>query len=377
MDELTNEDLDHYIDISNRADGKSFNYIAYAMYLSINHKVGFCLLSRNWSVRSEYESLIFKICDVIPEFNIDQVSCFRQQHYINIFYDGELIGIITDLNSATNLKYSSNFLSSFPLIIYDEFLSIDSDYLDDEVIRLKTIYGSINRQWNIPIIKYPKIIYLGNAVNFTSPILEFLDLYKPLEDQELNTIKIYDNKILSIGYNEATNEKRNLRAFDEGDDPFTLGAFSVNDYQLTGDKEEAILRRSKDKIIVKLSSNYLIIEYNLDYKLISLSIVGYTPEPYIFNTMLKDNTELSTFLDQSFYSNREIKKHNRGVYKYKNSYSKDFITSHLNNIKIHKLVKIDRFSKREKVNDLNEKDLERQAIEETKRKILERFIHGY
>lgn len=373
--ELMNDNIDHYLDISNRADGKSFNYIGFAMKLSIDHGVGFLLLSRSWSIRAEYENLIFKIAETIPCFRYDAVQCFRQQHYISVYYDGELIGAITDLNSASNLKYSSNYIADFPLIIYDEFLTLDGEYLPDEWERLKTIYGSVNRDWEIPIIKYPRILYLGNAVNFSSPILSSLDLYKPLETQELNTTKIYDNVAINIGFNEYTNIKRNLRAFDEEDDPFTLGTFSKNDYNLLDEGEEKELKKSKDRVVIKLSNNFLVIDYKDN--LISLSITGFINEPYSFNQELKDNIEDSIFLDESFYEAKEVKKHNKGLYRYANNFSKDYITSNIENLKIMKIIKLDRFEKRKRKEDITQVDINRLQLEETKENIMRRMFYGY
>src|SRR5699024_7781700 len=131
-------------------------------------------------------------------------------------YQQQSIAVISSLNDATELKYSSNFLKKYPIMVYDEFLALQSDYLPDEWERLKTIYESIDRNQEIPLIKKPKIIYLGNAVNFDSPVLHGLKIFNILENHPINTAKIYKyefNVMLEINRNDNANKQRNTRAF--------------------------------------------------------------------------------------------------------------------------------------------------------------------
>src|SRR5690625_7950052 len=102
-----------------------------------------------------------------------------------------MITIMTDLNSATGLKYFTHFLKKFSIMVYDEFLAIESDYLSDEWIRLQTIYESIDRVEEYPLIYKPKILYLGNAVNFESPILHMLEIFNILYRKPLYIMKKY------------------------------------------------------------------------------------------------------------------------------------------------------------------------------------------
>ena len=101
-------------------------------------------------------------------------------------------------------------------MIYDEFLALETDYLGDEWERLQTIYESIDRKEEYPLIGKPKIFYFGNAVNFDSPVLHGLKIFNILERHPINTAKIYKydyNIMLEINRNDNANEQRNTRAF--------------------------------------------------------------------------------------------------------------------------------------------------------------------
>lgn len=337
VDELFNDEIDHYISISNRSDGKSFNYIHFFLNFAIDYKVNFCLICRKFTVRESYEDLLTKIVRKSKRLDEKMLTFFTTQFYYGVMYDGEEVGIIIDLNSATNLKYMSNYICDFPIMIYDEFLAIEGDYLPDEWEKLKTIYSSINREFDLPLIKYPKVFYLGNAVNFSSPILSNLKIFNILENHPINTAGIYGNIYLEMRRNENSNEERNLRAFNEELDDLTKGQFRINKYRLATDYDREKVLKDRHKIVVKLDNSYLEIEFNEN--IIILSIIGYS-DKYDFNTNIVDNSKDSTYLKEQFYNDNEIKKYNAGLYIFDNAYSKEYIlSSNLINLNIRKIIK--------------------------------------
>ena len=198
LNELTNPDIDWLVSISNRADGKSFNYINTAIDLAIEYDIKFVLMSRTYMLRLAYMNLVYTIIDKSKDKDLKFLFFKRNEDYIDVFYNDKSIAIITDLNNATDLKYYSNYLKEFPLIIYDEFLAIESDYLTDEWERLQNIYESIDRVANRPYIHNPKILLLGNAVNFNSPLLSELNLFNKLENHPINTMKIYNKIVIHL-----------------------------------------------------------------------------------------------------------------------------------------------------------------------------------
>lgn len=376
VDQLENEDLDHYISISNRSDGKSFNYMHYFIRLSMDFKVNFMLVARHFTLRKSYVQMIRKIVTKCNDINGDMIR-FRNDNdfYVTCLYGDRPIGIITDLNTATDLKYFSNYLSDYPIIIYDEFLALDGDYLPDEWDRLKTIYSSINREPDIPIIKFPKLFYLGNAVNFSSPILAQLNLYNKLENHPINTLKIYGNIALEMHNNTNANEERNLRAFNEEHDTMTTGRFETNAYNVANDNERKALVKDSHELYIKLDSNYLRIKFTSDYRLILLAIIGYAPR-YDFNYRMKDNREDSVYLKDTFFNENQKKLFIHDYYKFENTYSKDYILTDfngLNTLKIMKILSI-YLSEKQDSSDYQEERYQENYLENSLNHIKQKFL---
>lgn len=369
VDDLLDPDLDHYISISNRADGKSYNYIHFFVMLSILSGVKFMLLSRNFTVRESYVELLESIYEKSPFLDERDFALSQNQFYKIAINKNREIGYISDLNEATNLKYFSAKLSDVGVIIYDEFIALENDYLGDEWERLKTIYSSVNRKFNLPLVKYPKIFYLGNAVNLSSPILAHLNIYNDLEKMSVNSKKKIGNIEVELRRNEHINEKRNLRAFREDKDEMTFGQFKLNNYKVATDDLKSL---NYNKIIVKLSMEYLVVRYN--EKAIVLGITEYE-DHYNYNSELKDNMEDSIFLKEAYYDEDFYKKHDKGLFWYTNNYSKDRILQDfmIKNLNILRLIKEDqaRFSSK---TDLEKERMEDSYIDKTKQAILRKLI---
>lgn len=353
LDELNNPDIDHYMSISNRTDGKSFNYIHTLLYIAYEYDLGLTLLTRNMMLRSSYQDLLDSIIEVSNIFERGDFNFIRNQYYVRVDYKGKPIAVISDLNNATELKNFSAFLKNFPIIIMDEFLALETDYLPDEWQRLKTIYESIDRIEEYPLIKKPKIFYLGNAVNFDSPILHGLKMFNILENHPINTAKVYHydfHVMLEINRNDNANEKRNTRAFGGGDDAMTTARFESNPHNVATENDRAEIRINPRIIYVKLRHDYLKIWYRPDTMKVILSIESKINEShddsfnlsYQYNMMLKDNRADSQYLNEKYYDERHIKRIDRGDYLFDNKFSKDYITSDyngLNELRINKIIR--------------------------------------
>ena len=378
MTDLLNPNIDHYMSISNRADGKSYNHIHFLLNVSKEFGIGLTLVCRNYTVRDSYMEIIRKIADESPILESRRMQFRKTQFYTVVIYDDQELAIITDLNEATNLKYYSNYIQKFPIIVYDEFLALESDYLPDEWERIKTIYGSINRDEDIPYIRVPKLIYLGNAVNFSSPILANLDLYNALEKHKINTKRQYDNILLEMRMNKNANEIRNLRAFNEKKDDMTYGRFTVNAHKLATETDRKLINKNPRYIYVKLHKDFLKITYNKEERLILLSIIGFA-EKYDFNMKLNDNRPESLFLNELYFDPDHYKKHDKGQFLYDNNHSKDMVTGgflNLETLKISKIIKEyekldnkDTFERREEV-------YKERYLERTKEHLYRSFFNG-
>lgn len=240
LEELNNPDIDHFISISNRTDGKSINYVHALLKIAIDYDIGLSFFSRNMMLRTSYQELINDIIDISTIFDRKDFNFIRSQYYVSLNYKGKTIALISDLNNASELKYFSNYLKHFPIMIYDEFLALQDEYLPDEWVRLKTIYESIDRIEEYPLIHKPKIFYFGNAVNFDSPVLHGLKMFNILENHPMNTAKIYHydfHIMLEINRNENANERRNTRAFGSANDSMTTAQFETNPYNIATDND--------------------------------------------------------------------------------------------------------------------------------------------
>ena len=331
LTELNNPDIDHYISISNRTDGKSFNYVHALLKIAIDYNLGLLFLSRNMMLRESYQTLI---SDIIEKFGYNRrdFQFIRNQYYVTLSYNDQLIAVISDLNNATELKYFSNFIKDFPILVYDEFLALDTDYLSDEWERLQTIYESVDRIEKHPLIHKPKIIYLGNAVNFNSPILNGLKIFNILEKHPVNTARVYHydfHVMLEMNRNDNANIQRNTRAFASENDSMTTGQFKTNSYLIANDDDKNNVKRNPRTFYIKLKSDYLKVSFNYDTLLTILSITSTMPEneTYIYNMDLKDNKSTSIYLNENYFDEREIKKQDKGFYLFENNFSKNYIRS--------------------------------------------------
>lgn len=380
LDELNNPDIDHFISISNRTDGKSINYVHALLNIAIEYDLGLTFLSRNMMLRTSYQELINDIIEISTIFDRRDFNFIRTQYYVQLNYKDKTIAMISDLNNASELKYFSNYMKNFPIIIYDEFLALQTEYLPDEWVRLKTIYESIDRIEKYPLIHKPKIFYFGNAVNFDSPVLHGLKIFNILENHTMNTAKIYKydfNIMLEINRNENANERRNTRAFGSDNDSMTTAKFETNDYNIATDNDRNIIKRNPRFIYIKLKNDYLKIWFNRDTLDVILSIESFIDDTYSYNMQLKDNKEHSTFLNETYFNDDHIKKIDKGAYKFENNYSRNYITTDfhdLNRLKINKIIR--EFLRTD--NELNEieskeKQFKQNYLEQSKRGIMRKF----
>lgn len=380
MDNLMNKDIDWFISISNRSDGKTFNYISFFMKLAIEFDIKFTLICRHYELRKAYVELLQKIAIELKHFKSDKLTMARSNEYTTAYYDNNPIALITDLNDATDLKYHSNYMKDFPIIVYDEFLALEYDYLPDEWEKLKTIYDSIDRNHgNIPYLEIPKIVLLGNAVNFSSPLLASLDIFNTLQKHPINTIRQYGKINLEMRRNDHSNEKRNPRAFDSENDSMTTGEFDFNTYNLTDDALREHIASNGDYFYVKTEERYIKIMYNFNDYQTNIKVVPYT-ENYFFCTDVKDVEKDVTYLKETYYREGHEKRYYRpSNLHFDNAYSKQFILqdNQLILLNINKLIKQHKAHERKKYGvrdfDRHEKMHEDNYIEQTKKYLINKY----
>lgn len=380
LDELINPEVDHYISISNRTDGKSINYVHALLKIAVDYDIGLSFFSRNMMLRTSYQELINDIIDISDIFERGDFNFIRSQYYVSLTYKGKDLALISDLNNASELKYFSNYLKKFPIMIYDEFLALETEYLPDEWVRLKTIYESIDRIEKRPLITKPKIFYFGNAVNFDSPVLHGLKIFNILEKHPMNTAKIYKyeyNVMLEVNRNENANKTRNTRAFSSSNDSMTTAQFETNEHNIATENEKYHIMANPRFIYVKLKGDYLKIWFNRDTLNIILAIESRIDVPYHYNMQLKDNKKDSIYLTEGYFDENHIKKIDRGAYKFENNFSKNYITTDfvgLNTLKINRLIREFLRNDDEQLEmESKEKQFQDNFIEQTKRGIMKKL----
>ena len=381
LDELCNPEIDHFISISNRTDGKSINYVHALIHIAIQYDLGLTFVSRNMMLRVSYQDLIEDILKISSIYERGDFTFIRSQYYVSLNYKDRTIAVITALNDASELKYFSNYIKNFPIIVYDEFLALESEYLSDEWVRLKTIYESIDRIESYPLIHKPKIFYLGNAVNFESPVLHGLKIFNILEKHEMNTSKIYQyefNVMLEMNRNENSNKKRNMRAFGSGDDAMSTGSFDKNDFNIATENDRLHVKKNPRFIYVKLQNDYLKIWFNRESLKIILSIESRIDTDYHYNLLLKDNKESSIYLSEKYFDDRHIKKIDKDFYLFQNNFSKNAITTdytNLNRLKINKIISefLTKDNEQKEI-ESKEKQFRDNYIEQTKKSIFKKLM---
>ena len=335
IDFLIDFDIDHLIDISNRGDGKSFNYFGCLLFLSYElDGLGITFVVRHFELQARIRDFIKKVVTEVDYFNRDEVFFISSIDYVTITYKDKDIAIIADLNNASDLKFSSNILAEYPIILYEEFLALKTDYLPDEFEKLKLIYTSIDRKTERKYIYNPKILYLGNPVNFDSPILPKLNVYNYLQSQEINTIKKYNNIVISLRRNDTINERKNTRAFKDENSSDFLGEFQFPNYLLLPDEDYNSKLYKGLSVYIQINDTHTLhVLQSKDNEHI-ISVEDRNPKNETHCIRLSDETETKKYLTDKFYSNNFLKKHEKGLFLYKNSFSKNYIQSDMNLLRL-------------------------------------------
>ena len=324
LDELLNPEIDHFMSITTRGDGKSFNYISAIAYLCYHLNMGVTLLVRHFTLQDKMKELVEDIFQTIGWFDFNEYYHFRTtSDYIIISIGDKDVLLITDINNASDLKQSSAVLKNFPIMLYDEFLTLTDDYCKNEYEKIRTIYKSIDRVKDRPYIKTPKCIYLANPVNFDSPLLPSLKIYNQLQTQEINTIKQYRNVLLELRRNDSRNDGKNTRAFPDEYDSDVTGQFEFSNYKLIPEDQYLKIFQHSKSVKIKLPEKMMLHFIENNGKMVISIERSDNTEQYCLE--LTDEKENCQFLTEKYYKQSFVKKHEKGLFEYKDSFSKTFV----------------------------------------------------
>lgn len=332
LDHLTNDDITFYINITNRTDGKTFQYLHFLIEFQRWSKVGFTLLCRHYDLRQSYiDSLeeIFKIKNLGSE----DLTFLRRNDYTQVFYKELCIGIIVELLNATDLKHYSNFLKDFPIIYFDELLVTPMDYLGNEWELLKTIYQSIDRNPSIPIINKPKIIMAGNPINFESDILFHLKLFNSLEKNQMGKCtQVHKKTMILMEHNKDVDKLRNMNAFssidDDNQDDFE--GFYMNKHLIVNDHQRNIIMMKGKSFVIEINEYkvkifYWYNEHTSKYEIFLSLLNKFNSEKAMYYENIKDIKKGGILLDDK-YKKDMTKKYKLGLFKFDNVFSKNTLT---------------------------------------------------
>lgn len=298
--QISNEALDLYVSITTRGDGKTTSYIHALARLALDHGIKTAWFGRHYTVRNSYAKTIIEAFDVHPFLDSKNLVFKRYDFYLEVFYGTTPMFLISDLEHATDLKYESTTLKQYQILAYDEFLALERDYLPDEDDLFYTIVESMTRGDNMP-----KVLLLGNPVNFESPLLAEFDLFTILENHPINTVKQYDNVLMEMKYNAIQQEKRKNKLFKKRNehDPMTKGQFKFGRYLLDNRLTKS---RYPYKMIIKYDKKYVEINANADYTDINVKVSAYA-DYFDYCTSLNDLDNGIVLLDPKHTSDRFYK----------------------------------------------------------------------
>ena len=325
LDDLTKDTIDVYLSITNRGDGKSFNTIGACLKMGYDLDLKPIFIVRHWELQTLFRNLIDNVVETLGFWEVENLWYVNQQDYIIIGYEDKEIGLIADINNASDLKFSSFKLKEFPLMVYDEFLALDDDYVPNELQKIKTIYQSIDRvkTKDRPFGIKPKMILLANPINFNSPVLEWLDFYSLIEKHIMNTIKQYGNKLIELRQNEQVNKNKNTSIFDVENDSNFTGMFEINHHNLISKELFDKIKSEVCASVIKLESDKYINFYvwNGNY-VIDITSKG----DYQYCLNLEDRKDDVIYLYPNKYFNDTFhNKYRKDIIKFTNTFSKNYI----------------------------------------------------
>lgn len=387
LNTLLDSNTDLSVSITTRGDGKSYNYLRALIKLAEKFPwFKITLLGRHYTIRQSYEQLVEKI---VFETGYAPSDFFIKSmpHYSLAYLKGSPIMLITDLNHASDLKLESNILADYRIIVYDEFLAIGDDYLINESIKLKTIFESIQRG-DYPMIPTPKIVLLGNPVNFDSPLLSYWGLMDMMEHQQINTIKHHTRYDKAGNYlfgvqmerwrNDNINEHKQKGLFTD-DEGSISGEFKINKALIASDTEKEAIKYDTTIKIDDLT--YMIIHFN-DSKHFYIQIDGITRSEYDYCLRLSDVNGEATLIKQEELNPKFAIYYEKELIKFADTFSLNYVDrqKELQYINIYRVISLETQHKRAGVYDdvkHNQRKYKLSHEGALKHRFLNEYLGGY
>lgn len=220
---------------TNRTAGKTtfFNRYLIKNYLTKGKK--FMLIFRHNNELKGVADSFFK--DIEKLFFQGYVMSEKSQKngtYIELFLNECSCGYAISLNSAEKIKKISHIFNDVEYMLFDEFQSINNDYLTNEVDKLISVHTSISRGRG-EMKRFVKVIMLGNNISLLNPYYVALGISSRLNNAKYLRGKGYvcENIINSDALNAQKNSLfnqafRNARMVKhEGENAYLNDNFSL------------------------------------------------------------------------------------------------------------------------------------------------------
>lgn len=223
MSGLENVPPEIFICAGNRTGGKSFFFKRFLTLLNKEYNTQFLWVTRKITQvigcsRSFYEDICH--CDDIgTEWEIEVYA----RNVKSLSYNGNIVGYFTYLNYATDLKELSNMFNCVDVIVKDEFQSEVNEYVEDEMIKIRSIHKSVSRGYGQKT-RYCPNIWIGNQTSIINPYYVSLGIHKRLRpDTHYMRGKGY---ALEVFFNEEASRKSRESAFETafGEDEYSQSA---------------------------------------------------------------------------------------------------------------------------------------------------------
>jgi len=300
LDDLTKDTIDVYLSITNRGDGKSFNTIGACLKMGYDLDLKPIFIVRHWELQTLFRNLIDNVVETLGFWEVENLWYVNQQDYIIIGYEDKEIGLIADINNASDLKFSSFKLKEFPLMV-------------------------------------------------NSPVLEWLDFYSLIEKHKMNTIKQYGNKLIELRQNEQVNKNKNTSIFDVENDSNFTGMFEINHHNLISKELFDKIKSEVCPSVIKLESDKYINFYvwNSNY-VIDVTSKG----DYQYCLNMEDRKDNVIYLYPNKYFNDTFhNKYRKDIIKFTNTFSKNYIYNNHNymDLNLFKLINYKTTTTKQKV----------------------------
>ena len=181
--DLNGKKPDIYISTSNRSAGKTTFFSRYFVNRFIKHGEMFGLFYRyNYELSDVADKFFSEIKTLFfPSYTMTSKPKAKGIYH-ELLLNGELCGYAISINSAEQIKKYSHLFATIQRILYDEFLSENNKYCNNEVTKFQSCLTSISRGGGQQVRRVP-VYLLGNFTSLLNPYYIAFDISSRLNIQ--------------------------------------------------------------------------------------------------------------------------------------------------------------------------------------------------